>query len=158
MVVALVANRVRSEPLSLKAYEPPTQCSEASETRAAGVLPAHSVSTLCGRDDVLFADARDEAQFELGHVTGATHLACTASRGDVGQLFDQLKGKHTLVVYGNSTDEAKLVADGLLRQTKRHDLSVIVLVGGFAAWRDSGLACSSGTCEKCNESTNSANP
>lgn len=158
MLGGLVANRFRHEPLALKTYEPPTQCSEASETRAASVMSAQAVSALCGRDDVLFADARDEELFALGHVTGATHLACTSSRGDVGQLFGQLKGKLTLVVYGNSTDEARAVADGLLRQTKRRDLSIIVLQGGFAAWRDSGLACSSGTCESCNETSSSARP
>lgn len=158
MLGGLVANRFRREPLELKAYTPPTQCSEASETTTASVLSAQAVSGLCGRDDVLFADARDEDQFALGHVTGAIHLPCTSSRGDVGQLFGQLQGKHTLVVYGNATDEAKLVADGLLRQTKRRDLAIIVLQGGFSAWRDSGLACSSGTCESCNEASSSTRP
>jgi rhodanese-related sulfurtransferase len=158
MVGGLVANRLRREPLVLQRYTPPTQCSEASETPTSSVLSAQAVSALCGRDDVLFADARDETQYALGHVTGATHLACSSSRGDVGQLLAELRGKHTLVVYGNSTEEARLVADGLLRQTKRRDLAVIVLQGGFAAWRDSGLACSSGTCESCNESTSGTHP
>jgi rhodanese-related sulfurtransferase len=121
-------------------------------------MGAQAVSALCGRDDVLFADARDEQAFEEGHVTGAVHLACTASRGDVGQLLDQLAGKRTLVVYGKSTNEARQVADGILRQTKRRDLAVIVLVGGFAAWRDSGLACSSGACDNCASSSSHANP
>jgi rhodanese-related sulfurtransferase len=158
MLGALGANRFRREPLELKAYSPPTQCSEASETPTASVLSAQAVSGLCGRDDVLFADARDEDQFAMGHVTGATHLPCTSSRGNVGQLFGQLQGKRTLVVYGNSTDEARQVADGLLRQTKRRDLAIIVLQGGFSAWRDSGLACSSGACESCNETTSSTRP
>ena len=153
-----VGNHFRQQPLEIKAYRPPTECSEASESATSSVMSAKAVSALCGRDDVLFADARDEAQFELGHVTGAMHLACTSSRGDVGQLLNQVKDKHTLVVYGNSTDEARRVADGLLRQTKRRDLAVIVLEGGFAAWRDTGLACSSGACENCNESISSATP
>jgi rhodanese-related sulfurtransferase len=121
-------------------------------------MSAGAVSSLCGRDDVLFADARGESEFELGHVTGALHLACSSSRGDVGQLLGQLGGKHTLVVYGKSTDEARQVADGILRQTKRRDLAVIVLDGGFAAWRDTGLACSSGACENCNVSSSNAHP
>jgi rhodanese-related sulfurtransferase len=158
MSAGWVANRFRHPPLALKAYVPPTECSEASESTTSSVLSAKAVSALCGRNDVLFADARDEAQFELGHVTGAVHLACTSSRGDVGELLKQVKNKHTLVVYGNSTDEARRVADGLLRQTKRRDLAVIVLEGGFAAWRDTGLACSSGACENCNESISSATP
>lgn len=157
VIGGLVANRIRREPIRLQAYTPPTQCSEASETPTASELTAQAVSALCGRDDVLFADARNEDQFALGHVTGATHLACSSSRGEIGQLLTQLRGKRTLVVYGNSTEEARLVANGLLRQTQRRDLAVIVLQGGFAAWRDSGLACSSGTCENCNESS-SAHP
>ena len=95
------ANRLRAEPISLAKYQAPTECSEASATPTASVMSAKAVSTLCGRDDVLFADARDASQFEQGHVTGAVHLACTSSRGDVGQLLGQLGGKHTLVVYGN---------------------------------------------------------
>ena len=152
------ANRLRAEPIHLANYAAPTQCSEASSTPTASILSAQSVSALCGRDDVLFADARDESQFELGHVTGAVHLACTSSRGDVGQLLVQLSEKHTLVVYGRSTDEAQKVADGILRQTKRRDLAVIVLDGGFAAWRDTGLACSSGACDNCSSSSSNAHP
>jgi rhodanese-related sulfurtransferase len=148
-----LANRVRAEPIKLTSYAAPTQCSEAASSSTASVLSAQSVSALCGRNNVLFADARDEAQFEQGHVTGAIHLACTSSRGDVGQLLAQLEGKDTLVVYGKSTKEARQVADGLLRQTKRRDLSVIVLDGGFAAWRDTGLACSSGACDHCESSS-----
>ncbi len=151
-------NRLRAEPIALRKYEAPTQCSEAATSPTSSVMAAQAVGALCGRDDVLFADARDEAQFELGHVTGAVHLACTSSRGDVSQLLGQLGGKHTLVVYGKSTDEARQVADGILRQTKRRDLAVIVLDGGFAAWRDTGLACSSGACENCNASSSNANP
>ena len=153
-----LTNRLRAEPIALANYAAPTECSEASETPTASVMSAQAVSSLCGRDDVLFADARDEAQFEEGHVTGAVHLACTSSRGDVGQLFGQLGGKHTLVVYGRSTEEARQVADGLLRQTKRRDLAIIVLDGGFAAWRDTGLACSSGACDNCNTSSTNAHP
>lgn len=151
-------NRLRAEPISLRKYEAPTQCSEAAASPTSSVMSAQAVSTLCGRDDVLFADARDEVQFEQGHVTGAVHLACSSSRGDVGQLLGQLGGKRTLVVYGKSTEEARQVADGILRQTKRRDLGVIVLDGGFAAWRDTGLACSSGACENCNNSSSNAHP
>ena len=156
--VGWFANRLRNEPIRLTGYETPTQCSEASASPSSSVMTAQEVSALCGRDDVLFADARDEKQFEEGHVTGAIHLSCTASRGDVGQLMTQLSGKHQLVVYGQSTAEARQVADGLLRQTKRRDLDVIVLDGGFAAWRDTGLACSSGACDHCSESSSHARP
>jgi len=151
-------NRLRHHPLPMQKYAAPTQCSEAAESATSSVLSAKAVSALCGRDDVLFADARDEQEFEDGHVTGAVHLACTSSRGDVGQLLGQLGNKRTLVVYGKSTDEARQVADGILRQTKRRDLAVIVLDGGFAAWRDSGLACSSGACDNCASSIGHAHP
>jgi len=151
-------NQLRPHPLALQKYAAPTECAEASLAPSSSVLSAQAVSSLCGRDDVLFADARDEVQYEQGHVTGAVHLACTSSRGDVGQLLGQLGGKRTLVVYGKSTDEARQVADGILRQTKRRDLGVIVLDGGFAAWRDTGLACSSGACENCESSSGNAHP
>lgn len=155
LVSAFVANRLRRAPLPLTAYNPPTQCAEAHVAPAASILSAQATSSLCGRGDVLFADARSEEEFAQGHVTGAAHLACSSSRGDIGQLFENLRDKRTLVVYGNSTEDARRVADGLIRQTPRRDLSIIVLDGGFSAWRDSGLACSSGPCEGCNESSSS---
>lgn len=151
-------NRLRPQPIPLHEYAAPTECSEASESPTSSVMSAQAVSALCGRDDVLFADARDEHAFEEGHVTGSVHLACTSSRGDVGQLLAQLGAKRTLVVYGNTTEEARQVADAILRHTKRRDLTVIVLDGGFGAWRDSGLACSSGACDTCASSSGHAHP
>ena len=73
-------NRLRAEPISLRRYEAPTQCSEAATTPTSSVMSAGAVSSLCGRDDVLFADARDEAQFEQGHWAEAERLARRAGR------------------------------------------------------------------------------
>src|SRR5258708_3725877 len=63
-----------------------------------------------------------------------------------------LAGRHTLVVYGDGTEDAKLVAEELRRRADRagrSDLRVLVIEGGFAAWSRAGLACSSGPCAEC---------
>ena len=48
------------------------------------------------------------------------------------------------MVYGDSTEEALPVAEELRRRGDRPGLRVAVLAGGFPAWSQAGLACSSG--------------
>ncbi|HEY2731387.1 MAG TPA: hypothetical protein VGK52_15700, partial [Polyangia bacterium] len=62
---------------------------------------------------------------------------------------DLLAGRHTLLVYGDGTEDAKLVAEELRRRAGRADLRALVIEGGFAAWSRAGLACSSGPCPAC---------
>jgi rhodanese-related sulfurtransferase len=57
-------------------------------------------------------------------------------------------GKHTLVVYGETTADARTVAESL-RPKLPAGLEVVVLEGGFAAWNAEGLACTSGPCPDC---------
>ncbi len=84
-----------------------------------------------------------------GHVAGAVHLPCASSRIAANAALDRLVGKETLVVYGDSTEEAMPVAEELRRRGERPGLRVAVLAGGFPAWSQAGLACSSGPCADC---------
>ena len=67
----------------------------------------------------------------------------------VSAAVDWLAGQHTLVVYGDSTADARLVADELRRRAGRSDFRIVVIEGGFQAWSRAGLACSSGPCAEC---------
>ena len=98
------------------------------------------------------ADARPPQRFAEGHVTGAVHLPCAAPRAEASTVVSRLHDRHTLIVYGDTTEEARPVAEDLRRRIGRADLRVVVLEGGFPAWSHAGLACSSGPCLECKES------
>ena len=52
-----------------------------------------------------------------------------------------------MIVYGDSSDDGRAVAETLRRRGLHGDLRV--LRGGFAAWEREGLACASGPCQDC---------
>ncbi len=114
------------------------------------VLEPNETAQLCGDSRVLIADARPAAKFAEGHVAGAIHLPCAASGEAADEAMSHLHGKHTLIVYGDTTDEAEPVAEELKRRAAA-PLRIVVLKGGFPAWNQAGLACSSGPCAGCKE-------
>ncbi len=116
------------------------------------VFPPGEAVRLCGDHGVLIADARSSVEFAHGHITDAVHLPCIASGAVAGAALARLAGRHTLVVYGDSTDDARPVARELGRRVGRPDLRIVVIDGGFAAWSRAGLACSSGRCPDCQAS------
>jgi 3-mercaptopyruvate sulfurtransferase SseA len=115
------------------------------------VLPPDRAVRLCGDRGVLVADARPPQRFAEGHVSDAVHLPCAAPSADATSVVASLRDKHTLIVYGDSTAEARPVAEDLRRRIGRPDLRVVVLDGGFPAWSQAGLACSSGPCPQCTQ-------
>jgi len=115
------------------------------------VLPPSSAAGMCGDPRVLIADARSEERFMRGHVAGAIHLPCAASGASAADAIARLEGKHTLIVYGDTTEEARPVALDLRRRIDTYRLRVVVLEGGFPSWSREGLACSSGPCPTCED-------
>jgi rhodanese-related sulfurtransferase len=139
-----VGNRLRPDGLDFQRFAAPTAC-ESPAGPIAEISPTEA-SSLCGRPGVIIADARPAARYLEGHVADAVHLPCQAA-GQVAQSgLQQLAGARTVVVYGDSTDEARPVAESLRR---RLGAEVRVLVGGFPAWSQAGLACASGPCDGC---------
>lgn len=116
---------------------------------AVEVLPPAQAVTLCGDPRTLLADVRDADAFAQGHVSGAIHLPCAASGSVATAAVDLLEGRRTLIVYGRDTDDARVVADEMRGRVARPDLRVLVIAGGFPAWNQAGLACSSGPCPDC---------
>jgi rhodanese-related sulfurtransferase len=91
---------------------------------------------------VIFADTRPAARFEEGHVADAIHLPCDATALGAQAAIARLSHATTVIVYGDSSDDGRAVAETLRLRGLRGDLRV--LRGGFAAWEREGLACASG--------------
>jgi rhodanese-related sulfurtransferase len=157
--LGLAVNAARPDGVRFTTFAPPTICgagqaASAVSEPAQGVPPVEVLSptaaaSVCGDPQALLADVRPAGEFAEGHVTGAIHLPCASSGSAASAAVDRLAGRHTLVVYGDGTEDAKVVADELRRRGGRPDLRVVVIEGGFAAWSRAGLACSSGPCAEC---------
>jgi len=161
-VLGLAVNGVRSDGVRFARFAPPSVC---TMTVAAGEAPGpapvealapQDAAGLCGDPSTLIADVRPAADFAEGHVTGAIHLPCTASGAAASAAVDLFAGRRTpvagpqtLIVYGDGTDDARRVADELRQRVRRRDLRIVVVSGGFGAWSQAGLACSSGPCLHC---------
>ena len=104
-------------------------------------------SLLCSRAGVVFADTRAEGRFEEGHVAFAVHLPCDATESGAQAAIAHLGQAQTVIVYGDSSDDGRAVAEALRRRGLHAELRV--LRGGFAAWEREGLACASGPCVDC---------
>jgi rhodanese-related sulfurtransferase len=157
--LGLAVNQARPDGVRFTKFTAPNSCGPGAGPAAAQVAAAAPVQvvppgeavSLCGDAQTLLADVRPAEEFAQGHVTGAIHLPCAASGSAATAAVDLLAGRHTLIVYGDGTDDAQLVADELRRRAGRPDLRVIVIEGGFPAWSQAGLACSSGPCLDCGE-------
>jgi rhodanese-related sulfurtransferase len=157
--LGLAVNSARPDGVRFTKVEAPTTCGAGPGGHgvAAGPPAAAPVEILapaaadgaCGDAQTLVADVRSSAAFAEGHVTGALHLPCASSVGAAVAAVDLLAGRHTLIVYGERTDDARVVAEELRRRANRPDLRVGVIDGGFVAWNRAGLACSSGPCADC---------
>src|SRR5689334_16355637 len=79
--IGLAANALRPGGVRLASWTPPAEC-HAGEATALAVptemAPAQAAE-LCGRADVVVADARPAGKFAEGHVAGAVHLPCDAA-------------------------------------------------------------------------------
>lgn len=147
-VSGFILNAIRPEGATLAAAPPATCTMPAFELPIQRMDPARA-NALCSDPGVLVADARSPLRFAEGHVANAVHLPCGAA-GEVARSVPALlQGKHTVIVYGDDTEGAVAVADGLRRRTSAGAIRVVVLDGGFAAWERAGLACASGPCPDC---------
>jgi rhodanese-related sulfurtransferase len=152
--LGLAVNAARPDGVRFTKFAPPTTCGAGEATPVAvaapvEVLPPAAAASACGDAQTLLADVRPADEFAEGHVTGALHLPCASSGSAASAAVDRLGGHHTLVVYGDGTEDAKLVAEELRRRAGRSDLRIVVIEGGFQAWSRAGLACSSGPCAEC---------
>jgi rhodanese-related sulfurtransferase len=151
VLLGVVVNGVRSEGLSPRTFAVATSCTSGAPSGEIRVLPPVRAVQLCGDPGVLIADVRSAERFAAGHVAGAVHLPCAASRAAASGALARVAAAHTVVVYGDSTEEATPVAQSLRPRLPRSDIALVVIEGGFSEWDRAGLACSSGPCPDCRE-------
>lgn len=156
--VGFGANALRPGGVAIRSFAPPTTCTAEAAGQEAPVveLSPREASFLCGRPGVVFADTRAAARFEEGHVADAVHLPCDASELGAQAAITHLSPAQTVIVYGDSSDDGRAVAETLRRRGLRGDLKV--LRGGFPAWEHDGLACASGPPEPLAGSTSTRQP
>lgn len=156
--MGFLSNALRPDGVSITAFAAPATCTMGDNGFGVDPLPAVRVvqqaeaASLCADGSALIADARSAEAFAKGHVTGAIHLPCSASEQVAAAAESVLSGKRFLLVYGDRTDDAFPVAEQMRQRLARKDLIIGVLEGGFEAWSEAGLACSSGTCPACTAS------
>lgn len=147
----LAYNAVRKDGIRFGAFEAPVVCDQAEAAGAPLEIGPAEVAGLCGRPEVVVADARPANRFAEGHVAGAIHLPCSASGAVASEALSHLDGKKTIVIYGETTEDARPVAASLRRRIHDPALRVAVLTGGFQAWSEGGQACASGPCDTCKD-------
>lgn len=141
-------NSVRHSGVSLLAFEPPTACATANTQRGLiSQMAPHEAMHLCGRAGIIFADTRGPDRFAAGHVAEAMHLPCNISASGAEVALKKLGNAQMVILYGESTEEAQELAETLRRRGL--ETEIIVLRGGFSAWEQEGLACTSGPCREC---------
>jgi len=150
--VGVVVNTVRPDGVAWQASPAEAAC-EAPVELALGpeVMQPQEAARLCADSGVLVADARTAEAFTEGHVAHAVHLPCAADGTVASRVPELIAHKHTVIVYGETTEEAIEVANSLNRRAQDPSLRIVVLAGGFTAWENAGLACSSGPCPSCVE-------
>lgn len=147
----LLSNAFRPDGVALSPYQPRVACGADDRPVEPLVLPPGEVDVLCGTRGVVVADTRDEAAFREGHVAGAVHLPCSARPSAAQRLIQDLSGQGTVIVYGESTEGGLQTARSLLTYPRASNLEILVIEGGFGAWKQAGLACASGPCTTCEE-------
>jgi len=144
--LGLAVNGARKNCVALAAFAAPATC-DAEESAPSEIEPADAIR-LCGHPEIVIADTRPANRFAEGHVAGAIHLPCDAAGSVASEAMHHLESASSVIVYGESTDDARPVAASLRRRLHHR---VSLLKGGFAAWNAAGLACASGPCDECKQ-------
>jgi rhodanese-related sulfurtransferase len=142
-------NSLRPDRVAFALSEPVGTCSAPQASSAVEQLTPSEVTDLCSEGGVTVVDVRPEEQFVAGHVADAVHLPCSATTGAADDVLGRLVDDGRIVLYGQGTQDALEVAESLARRASPGASKVAILVGGFKAWDQAGLACSSGPCEHC---------
>lgn len=151
VTAGLTTNLLRADGIRLGRYTPPAMCTAAAALPGPEpmIVPPADVGPYCAAPGTVIIDTRSALAYAHGHAAGALHLPCTASSSAAGRARELIGSSSTVVLYGDSTEDAMNVVSGLLTATERPDLSIVVVEGGFAAWQAANQPCSSGPCDRC---------
>ncbi len=121
----------------------PTPTPAAGEAPIPLPLGLQQVKELYDRHEATFVDARDNADFAEGHVTGAVSFPVGEAEGQLARFRDKVPQTATLVVYcnGYSCHDSRTLADRLIGAGWRQ---VYIFEGGYPEWRDAGYPVARG--------------
>lgn len=125
-----------------------TACVAPETPAAVRWISQEQARELYGRPEVVFVDAREETEYEVGHVAGS--VSAPIENGALAKnVAPELRGSSILVTYcdttnscSNSTRLAQLLA-------AQGFSDVRILEGGYQNWLDNGYPAEAGTCPRC---------
>jgi len=131
--VGLAFNAVRPAGIQLVAPFPYQQdCPDKLDLPRGPTVTAAEAVRLVGAAGVLFVDARPEAAFAGGHITGARNVPFSFISPVSAEIAAVLKKKKHLIVYCDSPGDK--LAGLLAEQLKERGLTAKVLRGGWNGW------------------------
>lgn len=93
------------------------------------------------RGAILFVDARNDDDYQEGHIPGAWQLDHYRPDRNLGELLPMLPGTMQIVVYCTGGDCEDSESAALLLQQFGADASTMqVYVGGITEWREKGMS------------------
>jgi len=147
----LIVNTLRPDRVDWTVAIANATCNATQLTVPIETVPINRAAALCASSGVLIADARDAERFAQGHIAGAVHLPCSTPGALLDAVPRLLASVDLVLVYADTTDAARPVAEGLRNRNAMAGLRVAVLEGGFEAWARAGQACLSGPCPRCQD-------
>jgi thioredoxin 1 len=109
-------------------------CTVAQTTKPVIELDVKAFSTAMGRDQVQLVDVRTPAEYAAGHLIGSVNIDWTAE--DYEAAFAKLDKSKPVLLYCHSGGRSEQALEHLLEQGYKAQH----LVGGYAAWKQAGLA------------------
>jgi rhodanese-related sulfurtransferase len=151
VVSGLIVNMLRPDAVDWRVAIASATCNAVQLSVPVEIVPIDRAAALCASSGVLIADARDAERFSQGHIAGAVHLPCSTPGALLDTVPRLLASVDLVLVYADTTDAARPVAEGLRQRNATAGLRVAVLEGGFEAWARAGQACLSGPCPRCQD-------
>jgi rhodanese-related sulfurtransferase len=103
---------------------------------------------LYGRPEVVFVDARDELEYEAGHVAGSVS-APIANGALERNVVPELRGSSILVTYCDTADDCSHSTRLAQLLAAQGFADVRILEGGIEHWVDNGYPAEAGECPRC---------
>ncbi len=147
----LIVNTLRPDRVDWNVAVANATCNDVQLSVPVEIVSIDRAAVLCASSGVLIADARPAERFAHGHIAGAVHLPCSTPGALLDTVPRLLASVDLVLVYADSTEAARPVAEGLRQRNGTAGLRVAVLEGGFDAWARAGQACLSGPCPRCQD-------
>lgn len=100
------------------------------------LLTFEEASEMFGKANVLFVDARDNLDYDMGHIPGAVSIPLHEAQSDPG-MVESLPREKRLIVYCSDVFCKK--AEKLVAILMERTYSADIFPDGYLAWEENGL-------------------